>query len=109
MTATPTGLPTKLTMTKSTVSSLASAVTKRKKDDHQSYERRSVFYFAQAKCALNMGLSLGGYTEPSRMSLKINGLGRDFIRLELKNYKDVTVGLLQVKLMFDCEGLQEKL
>ena len=61
------------------------------------------------KYALNTGLPRGDYSGPLKTIVEKHGLSRDQIRLQLKNYKDATFGLLQVKLIFDFDSLREKL
>ena len=96
---------TSLSTTTPTASLSASAATKRKKPITKAAKEELRLYFAHAKYALNTGLPRGDYSGPLKTIVEKHDLSRDQIRLQLKNYKDVTFGLSQVKLVFDSKSL----
>ena len=104
--ATPTHTPTSLVTAMSTASSSASAVIKQKKPNTKAWREEPCLYFlAHVKCALNTGLSRGYYIGPIKATVEKHSLSRDQTCLQFKNYKTVTFGLLEVKLMFGCKSL----
>ena len=103
--STPTDPSKPLLTTTPTSSSSVSVTTKRKKPVTKATKSELRLYFAHAKYALNTGLPQGDYSGPLKTIVEKYGRSRDQIRLQLKNYKDTTFGLLQAKLVFDFKSL----